>query len=152
MNKKSLSSGVLRAAFFPLLILGLTTSPILAGTRNVTKYVVLKVTSHTGEIFHKAISEKEKDSFQKKALENYVKAKKLYLEEKKEFGKKNGGEKFSKKVPTKPIFRTAKRGLTDYRDAVKLAFELDKKLKEEKNGKNGKNGKESKEKNGKEKE
>lgn len=134
---ESITTGrITGAILLSLLGIGLLTPELIANP--TTKYMVLKVTSHEGKIFHKAIDYKKKDAFRKKAMEDYLKAKKLYEEEKKAFSKKHGSTKFTMPQPQRPSFKVAKRGLASYRDAIKAAYELDKKLKQEKEESKGK--------------
>lgn len=112
-------------------------APLLAQAQK--SYLVIQLTDTNGKVTHKALAEKDQDSFKKSAEEDYQKARKSYQEEKKAFQKDAKGKKFSKLEPQKPRLKVIKTGIKTYNEAVKTAFDLDREL-ERKNGKNG-NGK-----------
>jgi hypothetical protein len=138
LEKNSLSTRLLLPLF-------LVASPIsiLIGGETPSKYVVLMVTDMEGKNFHKAMADKEQDTFKKSMEDAFSKAKKTHADEKKTFGKENQGKKFEKPEPQKPKFKIVKRDIKTFLEAKNLAAELDKKLsdKPKTNGNGNGNGK-----------
>ena len=134
---------LLRARWIiPALIIGPLLTRAAAQNPAATKYVVLQVTASDGKVTHKAMAEKDQESFKKSQEEEFQKAKRSFQDEKKEFQKKHPGEKFEKAEPKKATCRVVKRDIKTYNEAQKIATDLDRdREKGKKNGNGNGNGK-----------
>ena len=110
------------------------------GAGSSTKFIVMLVTNHEGKTFHKPKGDKEKEAYLKELDNAYQDAKRAFQDEKKEFLKKNPGQKFSKQEPQKPKTKVVKSDLKTFAEAARIAYELDKSLEKSASSKNG-NGK-----------
>ncbi len=100
-----------------------------------TKYLVMMVTNHEGKTIYKAVGDKEKEGIVKALNDDYQKARKAYQDAKKDFQKKNAGQKFEKTEPQKPATKVLKSDYKTYNEAAKAAFEYEKKSRSGDSGK-----------------